>query len=839
MLMQDLRYAARALARNPGFTFAAVGSLALAIGGSMAVFTLLNAVVLRSLPVYEPDRVFQALRVTKEETVGRHAWPSVERARKELAGRAEVAAASNLAGMQLEPQGRGPRTADRGTVELVSGEYFELFRQRPQRGRLLTQRDNVTVGAHPVAVISDQYWRRRLSASEDAVGSTVTINGTAFTVVGIAQPQFFGATLTLRRPDLWIPLMMQPVVRYAQNASSHDDADTQKPWPPQETIEWLSVFVRVPRGTDPSTITAALTVQRQREAELFKGGGFDNMRDTVRDERILLEPASRGLSPFRERISTSLFVLLAMTGVLLAIACGNVSGLLIARASAREREVAIRLSVGAGRMRLVRQMLTESLLLAGMAGTAGIVLAIWGRSALLKMIASTTDLITMDAGFDLRVLAFVVGVSLVVGVACGILPAIRGGSVSLADALKARSHSSSGGHRTFFVGKALVALQMAFCLLALVVAGLFVRSVRSLTSIEIGFDREHVLTARLDVRSLGYEAEQRQALYDRILTRVRQVPGVMSASLSQNGPLVGGQRIGSFGVEGYTAKPGERLRSNEEVVTEDYFSTVGLQLMQGRLLGSEDRAPDTRNTIVNNTIARHFFENGNAIGKRWNYGGPVGPEAFVIVGVVEDAKYVELRGAPPNMVYHLAAARLDQVLTDLEIRTNGSMEALTATIRRVLAESEPQLPVLDVVPLSDRMVQRVSQDRMLARLTSVFGAIALLLASLGLYGAMSYGINRRVPEIGLRMAIGADARSVLGMIMREALMLVSFGAAVGVPLAYVTGRSLQTMLYEIPPLDPIAYGAGAIVLTVVSIAAALLPAFRASRIQPTVALNRT
>ena len=832
----DVRYAVRSLRASPGFTLTAAGSLALAIGGSMAVFTLLNAVVLRSLPVDEPDRVFQALRASNDETVARLAWPAIQRAQQALAGRAEIAAASRIAGMQLEPEGRTGK-AESGTVQLVSGEYFELLRQRPQRGRLLTGSDNVTVGAHPVAVISDGYWRRQLSASETAVGSHLTINGSAFAVIGIAEPQFFGTTLALRSPDVWIPLVMQPIVRYAQNASSHDGADTRRPWPPQETIEWLSAFVRVPRETDPSAIAAALTVQRQGEAAtLFSGDSFGNMRKVVRSETIVLEPASRGLSPFRDTTSSSLFVLLAMMGVLLAVACGNVAGLLLARASAREREIAVRLSIGAGRMQVMRQLLTESLLLGAAAGAAGVVLAFWSRSALLKMFAPTANMITMDISFDARVFTFAIGVSIATGVACGIFPAIRGTRVSVADALKSQTRATSGGRRSLVVGKALVGLQMAFCLLALVVAALFVRSLQSLTSMDIGYDREHVVTARLDVRALRYTAEQRQALYRRLLERMRQIPGVTSASLSQNGPLAGSETIGDFGIEGYTPRQGERLRSNGEVVTEDYFTTVGLRLLQGRLFGPADHAPGTRNTIVNETIARRFFKNGDPIGKRWDWGSPIGPDGFVIVGVVEDAKYVDLRTPPPNMVYQLA--RPDQALSHLEIRTTGSPTTMTATVRQVLAESEPRLPV-DVMPLSGRMAQRVSQDALIARLTSIFSAIALFLACLGLYGTISYGINRRVPEIGLRMALGADRRSVLTLILREALLLVSLGAIAGVPLAYIAGRSLQTMLYDIPSVDPISYGGAAIVLIAVSLLAAFLPARRASRIEPTLALNRS
>lgn len=837
--MRDLRYAVRTLLRNPGFALTTVSSLALAIGGSVAVFTLLNAVVLRELPVQEPDRVFQALRATTTETVGRHAWPSIERARKALSGQAEIAAATGLAGMQLQPQGGGAAKIERGLVQLVSGEYFPMLRQRPQRGRLLASSDNATVGAHPVAVISDAYWRLRLSAAEDIVGQTLTINGTAFTVIGVTEPQFFGTIVGVRGPDVWIPLVMQPVVRYAQSASSHDGANTRQPWPPQETIEWLAAFVRVPRGIDPATISTALTVLRQQEADsVFSTGAFESAREGVRSERIVLQPASRGLSPFRDNVALTLFVLLAMTGVLLAIACGNVAGLLIARASAREREFAIRVSIGAGRWQLLRQVLAESLLLGGLAGAFGILLALWLRTALLKMFVPAATLITLDTGLDLRVLLFAIGVSVLTGVGCGILPALRSSRATIADALKRQARSDGGDRRSLFVGRALVTLQMAFCLLAVVVAALFVRSLTKLTSMDIGFDGERVLTARLDVRSLGYTAGQRQALYDRILDRLRQVPGVVSVSLSQNGPLAGGTRSGTFGVEGYTPAQGDRLSSHEEFVTEDYFGTVGLRLLQGRLFGREDRIAGERTTLVNETIARRFFPQGDAIGKRWNYGGAIDAQSFVIVGVVEDAKYVDLRAASPNMVYHLAAARPDEVLADLEIRTASSPAAMTGTLRQSLAELEPRLPVFDAVPLADRVARAVSRDTLIAKLASIFGAIAVLLACLGLYGTISYGISRRVPEIGLRMALGAGRRTVLGMVMREALLMVVAGAAAGIPLAYLAGRSIETMLYGVAPVDPVAYAAGAMLLVAVGALAALLPARRASRIEPMVALNR-
>jgi predicted permease len=355
---------------------------------------------------------------------------------------------------------------------------------------------------------------------------------------------------------------------------------------------------------------------------------------------------------------------------------------------------------------------------------------------------------------------------------------------------------------------------------------------------DIGFDREHVLAARLDVRSLGFDDEHRQALYRRLIERLQRVPGVASVSLSMNGPLANSTRSSSFGVEGYTPARGEQMVTNEETVTEDYFGTVGLRLLRGRPFGPEDRAPGSRTTIINETMAKRFFSGRDPLGKRWTYGDRVGPDSFVIIGVVEDAKYVSLRRSSPTMAYHLAAAVPDEVLGDLEVRTSIAPSALTTALRQAVTESEPGLPMFDVVPLADRVARVTSSDALVATLTTVFGGVALLLGCLGLYGTMSYGISRRVPEIGLRMALGADRRLVLGMVLREALLIVLIGGAIGVPVTYAAARAVATLLYQVPPIDPTAYAAGGLLLVAVAAVAAYLPARRASRIDPMEALGR-
>ena len=756
-------------------------------------------------------------------------------------GTGALFAATSIAGMQLQPAGEANPV--RGNVQLVSGEYFGVLRQLPQAGRLLSAGDNTTPGGHPVAVISDGYWRRQLNAAPDAVGRQLAINGAPFTIVGITRPGFFGTTVALRAPDAWIPYAMQADVRYSQNVSNSDESDVRKPWTPQPNIEWLSVFARVPPGTSVKLASEAFTTAylHERESALSAGTSTDD-RDALRQRRVALAEAPAGISSLREGASQPLFVLLAMVGVLLMIACGNVAGLLLSRAAGRQREIAIRLSIGAGRGRLVRQLVAESLLLAVVAGLLGIAVAVWARDGLLALMVNVgTTPIDLNTGLDMRVLAFSLGVSALTGLGCGVLPAMRATRIPVADSLKQQTRSSVGAHggrRGLLLGKVLVASQMAFCLLLLVVAGLFGRSLRQLTQIDVGFDRDRVLTARLDVRGAGYSPDERLALYRRLMERIRSLPGVAGVSLSANGPIGGSQRISSLSVEGFTASRGDRLRTNEEIVTAQYFETVGLQLIAGRTFGSQDAVAGSKNTIINETMAKRFFPGQSAVGKRWAYGGAIDKDAFVVIGVVEDARYAQLRAQPPNMAYRLVDAAPDEVLNSLEVRTAAAPGALARTIRDTLTGMEPRLPIVEVVPLGDRIARGVSQDRMVARLTSMFGALALLLASLGLYGTISYGISRRVAELGLRMALGADRGTVLWMVLREALSLVAVGAAIGLPLAFLAGRSMRSLLFNVQAADPWSFGIGALLLIGVAAVAAYLPAHRASRIEPMVALGR-
>ncbi len=755
--VRDVQYGARVLRRAPGFALIAIVSLALGIGGASAVFTLVNAIILRSLPVPQPGELYVAERHQAHDVSSRFSWPAFEQSRDGLRGRAELAAWTTAAGMQLEPAGMRGTSPLRGAVQLVSGEYFDVLRQRPQLGRLLTPDDNRQVGGHAVAVISDGYWRRQFAGAPTVVGQTLAINGASFVVIGVTRPEFFGNVVALRSADVWIPLMMQSVVRYAGNASSQDTADQLKPWPPQADIEWLSALVRVPAAASPAAVESILTTLEHRDAEARFGQRDQDRLRSIQSERILLSSASHGISSLRRDVSSPLLVLLAMVGVLLVIACGNVAGLLIAKATAREREIAIRLSIGAGRAHLVRQLLTESLLLSLAGGLLGLAFAVWGRDLLLATFAPGATLIDLNAGLDAKVLAFALLVSLATGLLCGVLPAFRVTRVPLADSLKLQGRTVGiVGGRGLFVGRALVVAQMAFCLLLLVVAALFTKSLRTILSSNVGFDRERVVVARLDVRSLGYSDEQRQALYTRLIDRLSAIAGVGSVSLSANGPLGGSSTISSMSVEGHQEKRGEEVLTNEETVTERYFETVGLRIVQGRGFGPEDRTPQSRATVINETMARRFFPNGSAIGKHWSY-ETVGPDALVIVGVVEDARYVNVKRESPNMAYRPATARPEAILGDLEIRTVVAPSTLVANVRRTLAETEPRLPVVDALPLAVRIDRTVSQDRTGGRPDI---RIRRPGAAAGVSRALRHHLVRHhPPRLGARAAAGAGRRA--------------------------------------------------------------------------------
>ena len=827
--LHDFRFGARLLARGRGFTAVAVVSLALGIGASSSIVSVINAIVLRPLPVADPHELYIAQVTEPHEIDLLFSSAVVERAVNLLAGRAEVAAQSSTESVLVGVRGEAtpPETA---RLQLVAGNFFGTLRQRAQIGRLLGPDDNRTVGRHPVAVMSDRYWSRRFGRTPRILDTELIVNGAPLAVVGVAAPDFFGATVGQQTPDIWAPAAMQAALRFA-GTLERTGGDLQKPWPSQPEFAWLQVMLRVPAGAAPAA-AAAMTLAERRESPP------DRSQDS-RATPVTLIPASRGFSPIRSELTTPLVVLLLMVGLLLAIACANIASLLLARATSRGREIAIRLSMGAGRGRLIRQLLTESLLLAGIGGVLGLALAFWGSNALLMLLTQGVPVSSIDVRPDWRVVGLTCAMSIGTAFAFGLLPALRGTRLPLAESLKANTHGVIGTDRQggrVPLGKLLVAGQMAFAVLLLLVAALFMRSLQALTRVDVGYDRDHVLVARVDPRSAGYDVTELPALSVRVTERLASLPGVVAASMSANGPFSGSRSRGDFQAEGYTPSVNEQMIKHSEWVTPDYFRTVGLTITQGRAFGPEDSAHARRVSVINETMAQRYFRGQNPIGKRWGDSSNFDVDGVEIVGVVEDARYDDVKAESVSMAY-LPAVQAQRYLRSVELRSSGNPAALASAVRRALRESEPRLAIGAMETLDERIGGSIRVERLLGWLTMTFGAAALGLSCLGLYGTISYAVRRRTTEMGIRMALGADRSALQWLIVREALMLVVIGGAAGLPLAFAAARAVGGMLYGTPPWDPVSYGTAVGVLVVVAAFAAYMPARRASRLDPMVALR--
>jgi predicted permease len=837
-LLTDLRFGIRLLARNPAFSIVAALSLALGIGGTTAIFSLIDAIVLRALPIAEPGQLYIAeFRAPIGSPSSRLSWLFYDDVRAVLAGRAEVCGTSSANRMLVADADadRPGAIGEMPRVQLVTGECFATFRQQAQIGRLLTPADNRTRDAHPVAVISDGFWTRQFGGSRDIVGRTFSVNGTLVSVVGVASPQFFGTSID-ERTDIWMPAMMQHSVRYRGNVSI-EDGDRQQPWIPQPEVSWLTLFLRIKAPEQIAEVRSRLDAVAQRQfarRQSFKTD--DEARRRYQAVRAALEPGDKGISNLRRRTESPLTALLVMVSLLLLIACANVAGLLVARAASRQRELAVRVSIGASRGRLVRQLVAESLLLAILGGALGLLVARWGADGLLALLTATDSAVAVP--MDIRVLGFALATSLITGLLFGLLPAWRASGISPAQTLSTMSRSVTrglGGSSRLPLGRLLVAGQIAITVLLLTMAALFGRTLQQVARIDVGFTRGSVLLGRLDPIAAGYTLETLPALYRRLIEHVASAPGVVSASMSLRAPLTGSRRISSLGVEGYTRARGEENEVQEEFVTNAYFRTLGLGLVEGRTFGPEDSATSRKVSVINETMARRFFKGRSPIGQRWAFDDDVSG-GFEIVGVVRDARYNDLRGLTPNAAYR-PAEQSSEYLEGLEVRTSGPAASMAADIRRLVLEVEPRLPILDVATLDARVDFHLTQERLLAALTVIFGAVALLLACLGLYGTMAYSIARRTAELGVRVALGATRRDVLFLVLREALVVIAFGLAIGVPLSIWAGGRVDQLLYNVSPMDALSYISATLVLTIVAIAAALVPARRAAALEPMSALR--
>jgi predicted permease len=826
-IARDVRYGARMLRANPGFTLVVVLSLAAGIGANSAIFSVANALLLRTLPVPNPEQVHMIRFQSRLPIMPRFSYPFFEKLRDGYADRAGLSAMSRVGRMRAQ-QGGGE--IEPANVQLVSGEYFTVLRLQPTLGRLFTADDNRVLGGHPVAVISDAYWRRKFDAAQDVVGRNFTLNGAGFTVVGVAPPRFTG--VWLESPvDVWIPLMMQAEARYAQNFSA-ENADALKPWVPQDGLRWLELMTRADRASGQEAASLNAVFRPVAIAEADRATDPDERKRAL-ETSLVLSPFAHGTSNLRAQFRAPLLALLAMVALLLLIACANTANLLLARATNRQREMALRLSIGASRGRVMTQLLVESLLLGTLAAAVGLALAPFVSELLVRMtIGLDSGPLPFSVGLDARVLAFTAGITVLTSLLFGFAPAWRATDLSLTQALKTGGRSTHFGAR-MNLSKLLVVAQVALSLLLAVGAGLFARSFGNLASLPLGFEPQ-VLWVSISPGTAGYALDELPGLYRRLIDRAESLPGVEAATIAMCG-LMTGCRSASDGlaVSGYTPQPGEQMLFLENRVASNYFSTVGMKIVAGRGFTAQDAATSPRVVIINESAARKYFNGRNAVGEYIGYDKPT----IEIVGVVGDARVMTVREEAQPMLY-FPFDTTPPYAGSMHVRTTANPDVTAAELRRAIREMEPKLPVDRATPIGTLAAGTLRQDRLVARLTMVLGVLALALSCLGLYGLMSYAVKQRTAELGIRFALGAPRTRVLWMVLRESLLLMLAGAVIGVPLVLAAARLLGTLLYGIDGTDPVTIAIATLILFTVGALSGYLPALRASRVDPLTALRQ-
>jgi predicted permease len=828
-LSRDVRYAFRMMRRSPMFTAAAVISLAVGIGANAAIFSISDALLLRPLDVTRPDELWFVNRAGFAQPNYRLSYPSLTHLQVAVPD-VQFAASAATNRIQIDREGG----AELAIGQLVSGNWFDVLGVHAAAGRLLSANDAPSPGTAPVAVLSYDFWTREYGNDPRAVGSTIRVNGLPLTIVGVAEKNFVGVSVGTR-VDLWAPVTIQQELRSRGNASI-DNADGTKPWVTQEGIAWLTVVARVPASVKPKEAEARIAGYWKTEVE----DRADMVKDTAQRnfrlrEHAELVPGARGLSNLRDSFSQPLVVLMVTVAAVLLIACANLASLLLARSTARGKEFALRLSLGAGRGRIVRQLLTESLTLSVIGGIVGLGVAQLGGQGLLVLASTGARAIPLDLPIDWRLLAFTAAVSVLTGVLFGLGPAIRSARPSLVEPLKAGARVV-GAERKGAVpfGKVLIALQVALSFALLVGALLFLRTFQNLLSVDTGFDRSEVVVAGIDPMLSGVNPGQLPDLYAKLIERGRAIPGGTSAALALSGPVSGSARTSSISVDAEPMRVGKDADVREEYVTTEYFRTVGMQVLRGRSFTNDDREGHPNVCVVNQSMAKHFFGDVDPIGHHIGYGNPTDIE---VVGLVRDARVDGPKGDVPWMVFYPMAQSQGEFARSMYVRVTGPVEAAKASLRSSILSVNPNLAVREVTTLAVMNERMVSTDRLISRMTGMFGLLAVGVACLGLYGTVAYSVVRRTNEIGVRMALGASRGGVGWLVLRETLVLVAAGGLLGLIVVWPLLKLLTTLLYGISPYDPVALSSAAAGLLVAGALAGAIPAWRASRVDPLTALR--
>ena len=824
----DVRYAVRRLRQNPGFTFVAVASLALGIGANSAIFSMVDATLLRQLPVREPD---QLVYVRSGSSSRVFSYPDFDEIRRYNTVFSGVTA---WGGITVSMGTDADASLEGGAI--VTGNYFDLLGVRPVLGRLIGPSDDQTPGAHPVIVLSDALWLKRFNRDRNAIGKQLQLDGHTFTVIGVLPPDFGGAEPVVTR-GFYVPMMMQAVVRPPRGGYSGEMSPDLLH---VRGNRWLYVLGRLKSGVTIPQARASLLAMIKDQLQV---GAPQEDRNTV----VTLEPLSGGDPRVRKPLVAAATLLIAVVGMVLLIACANVANLLLARASSRAREIAVRLSLGATRARLVRQLLTESVLLATLGALAGLALASATLRALNAVAPPAEMPITFDFHMDWRVLGFTLALGLFTGVIFGLAPALRASRPHLAPALKDEAYLLDERFRRVNLRQILVVAQVAVTLVLLLSAGLFLRSLRQSQLVNPGFDAERVLTVPLDINLLRYTTEQGRRFYRDAIERVEALPGVESASLTRWVPLTGNNSVRGLLVQGRDGAASESRSEGGSIQVADenstvvqvvgtgYFETMGIRLLRGRDFSANDDASHPVVAVVNQAFAaRHLV--GDPIGQRVSTSGPTGPWVQ-IVGVAADSKLMSVNEAPAGDLY-LPVSQSHETGMTLLIRTTRDPASLAAVVTREVHALEKNLPTASARTLSEWMRRSLYGSRAGTVALLILGGLALLLATVGLYGVMSYAVSRRSKELGLRMALGARSADVLRSVLRDGMRLVGIGLVFGVALAAVATRLLQSFLFGVSAHDPLTFVAVPCVLAAVGLAASYVPARRATRVDPMTVLRQ-
>jgi predicted permease len=856
-ILQDIRLSLRSMIKTPGFTLVALLSLALGIGANTAIFTLINQVLLRNLPVQHPEQL-----VKFGQSVGGGINGGVDIGFNDLVtwdfarlleanpGPFQGVAAYSSFAPRVSVRDAASSTSNTSAqpvyASMVSDNYFSVLGATPLLGRTFVPSEAATPGSSPVAVLGYHYWQQQLSSDPTILGKSISVNGNPFRVIGVMRPGFLSIKPDIHPPDMYVPITMESQILL------------QPPFLEPRSVLFLHLFAR----RSEASMTAGSSGLKGASGLKYDQLWFDNqVRDYIRagegpsisperqqdinhGDTMKLLPGAHGVSYLGARYGDTLNVLMAVTGLVLLIACANLANFLLARAAARQREIATRLALGSSRLRIIRQSLIETLLLSLFGGALGLGLAFAATRALIAFVTMGSDFSPLSPVPDATVLLFTLAVSLLTGILFGLVPAIstarsttRAGA---AQSLSSNTRAATGGRATRLFPKILVTAQVMLSLLLLIGAGLFLRSLNNLQSQDFGFERSHLLLGEINPALGGYTPERIPALNQTIVERLESLPGVRSASLSETPPISGGTWGGGLIIPGYTPRPKEDMTSVLNRVSGHYFETTGIAIVAGRPITPADSATSLKVAVITETVAKRYFPKGDAIGRTLKITFDDMPGPYQIVGIARDSRSGNPRDPAPRPTTYFALTQMtgtNSAASTIELRTTADPAKSIADLRHALAQIDPNLPVFQVRTIQEQVGSMMTQEQLFSSLTAIFSILALLLAAIGLYGVISYSVVRRTGEIGIRLALGAQTRSVLWMVLRESLTLLAIGLALGLPLTLAITRIIRQQLFNLSPVDPTTFATAITIVAAMTVLAAWLPARRAAKVDPMQALR--